>query len=365
VEPHHLGRLLRTMLAGIVAPTEASRGALLVLYTACLHYGAPETLISDSGGAFTSRAFEAVLVRLQIHHETIESTKGESYQNLMETHFNIQRRVYDYQFSWTTTPAAFAQAHQAFITTDNTTAHQGPLNDQFDPPIPLQVLGEATGRRYSAEELNRHFAHDLFPRTTNPYGCVTFHHYHFYVEQGWPTTPVLLWLSGDQLRAVFDNVVVAEYHCHYDWRSRDGRISETACFTTPVMPHHKARCSLSPPKSLGCSIARRLEGVAGVGPSLLSNYFSLNGYPRRKAGLTSHICNEIMTRAAPGHLPSVWPRASPRTHRPCGLAGALGVLRPDSTRHAGDEAMYSHSIATSQRVAPGLLGWDAVSHTSA
>jgi hypothetical protein len=52
------------------------------------------------------------------------------------------------------------------------------------------------------------------------YGCVTLHHYHFYVEQGLPTTPVLLWLSGGQLRAVFDNVVVAEYHCHDDWRSR-------------------------------------------------------------------------------------------------------------------------------------------------
>ncbi len=137
-----------------------------------------------------------------------------------ETHFNIQRRLYDYQFSLTTTPAAFEQAHHAFMATYNTTAHQGLLNDRFDPPIPLQVLGKATGRIYSAEELNRHFAHDHFPRTTNPYGCVTLHHYHFYVEQGLPTTPVLLWLSGDQLRAVFDNVVVAEYRCHYDWRRR-------------------------------------------------------------------------------------------------------------------------------------------------
>jgi len=128
--------------------------------------------------------------------------------------------LYDYQFSLTTTPAAFEQAHHAFMATYNTTAHQGLLNDRFDPPIPLQVLGKATGRIYSAEELNRHFAHDLFPRTTNPYGCVTLHHYHFYVEQGLPTTPVLLWLSGDQLRAVFDNVVVAEYRCHYDWRRR-------------------------------------------------------------------------------------------------------------------------------------------------
>src|ERR671936_491272 len=49
---------------------------------------------------------------------------------------------------------------------------------------------------------------------------VTFelHSYHFYVEEGLPQTQVLLWVSGEQLRAAFDNVVLAEYRCHYDWR---------------------------------------------------------------------------------------------------------------------------------------------------
>jgi Homeodomain-like domain len=50
----------RTMLAGAVAPSEASWVALMVLYTACLRYGVPGTLISDSGGAYISAAFEAV-----------------------------------------------------------------------------------------------------------------------------------------------------------------------------------------------------------------------------------------------------------------------------------------------------------------
>jgi transposase len=36
----------RTILAGMVAPTEATWVALMVLYTACLRYGVPETLIS-------------------------------------------------------------------------------------------------------------------------------------------------------------------------------------------------------------------------------------------------------------------------------------------------------------------------------
>ena len=71
--------------------------------------------------------------RLQIQHETIEGTQGESYQNLMETHFNIQRRLCDYQFSLARTPAALEQVHQVFIQTYNTTAHQGLLHDHGLP----------------------------------------------------------------------------------------------------------------------------------------------------------------------------------------------------------------------------------------
>jgi transposase InsO family protein len=158
----------RTILAGTIAPTEATWVALMVLYTACIPYGVPETLVSDSGGAYTSNDFEAVCARLQLRHETIESTKGESYQNLVETHFNIQfniqRRLYDYQFSLTTTPLALEQRHQAFIHTYNTTAHQGLLKEQFTPPLPLEVLGAAKGRVYTEQELSRKFDHHLFPR---------------------------------------------------------------------------------------------------------------------------------------------------------------------------------------------------------
>jgi transposase InsO family protein len=209
----------RAMLAGAVAPVEASGVALMVLSTACLRYGVPQVLISDSGGAFTSNEFEAVCPRLQIDHRLIESTKGESSLNGMETHFNGQRRLYDYQFSLTTTPLEFEQAHQAFLHLYNTTAHQGLLEDGFDPPIPLVVVGEAKGRMYSPADLDRKFARALFPRTTNRYGCVTLHSYHFYVEQGLPQTQVLLWVYGEQLRAVFENVVLAEYHCQYEWRA--------------------------------------------------------------------------------------------------------------------------------------------------
>jgi hypothetical protein len=157
-----------------------------------------ETLISDSGGAFTSNAFEAVCKRLHIAHEPIESTKGDSSKNLLETHFTIQWRLYDYQFSLTRTPTALDEVHQRFVHTYNTTAHQGLVHEGFEPPIPRAVLGGATGRRYSPEALVQKFSRAVCRRTTNRYGCVTLQHYHFAVAEGLPQTPVLLWVYGEQ-----------------------------------------------------------------------------------------------------------------------------------------------------------------------
>src|SRR5262245_845300 len=169
-------------------------------------------------------------MRLPIHHETIVSTQGESYLNWMETHLNIQRRLYDDQFSLARTPAELEERHQAFIQTYNTTAHQGLLKDRRLPPIPVGVLGAAHGRRYTPEELARAFAQAVFPRTINPHGCVPLHSDHFSVEAGLPHTQVLLWVAGTQLRAAFDHVILAEYSCQYDWRDRHVKEVRQAVF---------------------------------------------------------------------------------------------------------------------------------------
>jgi len=86
---------------------------------------------------------------------------------------------------------------------------------------------------YAADELARRFSQALFPRTTNRYGCVTLHSYHFYVEAGLPQTQVLLWVAGEQLRAVFENVILAEYHC----RVRP----EVAVLAVPAIPRMATR----------------------------------------------------------------------------------------------------------------------------
>ena len=74
----------------------------------------------------------------------------------------------------------------------------------------------------------------LYPRGPRPPllpGRVPAHHSdHCYVEAGLPQTPVLLWVSGAQWRAVFENVLWAEYPCHYDGQHPHGQEIRTGAF---------------------------------------------------------------------------------------------------------------------------------------
>jgi hypothetical protein len=169
----------RTMLAGAVAPVEASWVTLMVLYTACLRYGAPQHLISDSGGAFTSNDVTAVWQRWPIAPTPLLSPQGARDKKLRETHGNIHRRLSDSPCSLPTPPAECEQAQQPFLETYNTTAHAGLRKDGWHPPVPRQVLGQAQGRLDTPEELARRFSRAFFPRTPNQYGGVTLPSYHF------------------------------------------------------------------------------------------------------------------------------------------------------------------------------------------
>ena len=110
----------------------------------------------------------------------------------------------------------------ALSTTDNST-------------ITTVVLGQAKGRLYTAEALVQKFSRALFPRTTNRYGCVTLHLYHFPVAEGVPQTQVLLWVYENQLKAVWDSVVLAEYHCRYHGSKRHVRhIGQGTLYPAPA-----------------------------------------------------------------------------------------------------------------------------------
>src|SRR4029450_6275670 len=175
----------------------------------------------------------------------------ESYLNWIETHFNIQRRLYDYQLALARTPSDLEQRHQAFIQLYNTTAHQGLLSAQRLPPSPLEILGAAQGRRYPQEVLAEKFGDGVFPGTTNRHGCVTLPSDHFYIEAGIPKNQVLLGVYGEQLRAVLDNVVLAAYCCRYDGQARKGTAIHAGTFdATRFTSPQEALIPLNPQEAL-------------------------------------------------------------------------------------------------------------------
>src|SRR5215471_14957810 len=75
--------------------------------------------------------------------------------------------------------------------------------------------------------------------------------YHFYVEAGLPKTQILLWVYGEQLRTVLDHVVLAEYHCRYDWRNHKVHdIHDDVFYPTRFASSQGALLSLNPHDAL-------------------------------------------------------------------------------------------------------------------
>src|SRR5262245_16645104 len=90
---------------------------------------------------------------------------------------------------------------------------------------------------------------------------------HFYVEAGLPKTRVLLWVYGEQLRAVLDHVVLAEYRCRYDWREHHVKdIRDGVFYPTSFASPQGALIPLTPHESL---IVYRSKPTGHVGQRLV------------------------------------------------------------------------------------------------
>ena len=77
------------------------------------------------------------------------------------------------------------------------------------------------------------------------------HSYHCYVDAGVPQAQVFLWVDGEQLRAVLDHVVLAEYHGHYDWREHKVKdIRDGVFYPTRFASPQGSLVPLTPQESL-------------------------------------------------------------------------------------------------------------------
>jgi putative transposase len=84
----------RMLLASAISERQDTAAYLRVLAKALRNYGAPEAIVTDSGGVFYSKRAMAIYEALDIRKERIDPRQ--SWQNYIEEHFGIMRRLVDY-----------------------------------------------------------------------------------------------------------------------------------------------------------------------------------------------------------------------------------------------------------------------------
>jgi hypothetical protein len=212
----------RPRLAGAGAPAEASGVALTVRSPAWQRDGVPVHVLADRGGACLSDAFAGGWTRLAMDHQTLGRPQGHSAMHLRETPGNLPRRLEDSPLAWPRTPCEGDEAPHRFRARSTTTAPQGRRQERCASPLPLHVLGASKGRLSPPQARARQGAQALVGRPTHREGGVPLHRSHCDVDQGRAQTPGVLGVAGEDLRAGYDHVLVAEEACHDDLRTGQG-----------------------------------------------------------------------------------------------------------------------------------------------
>ncbi len=199
----------RTILAGMSSRYQDEIAILQLLHAAFGDYGLPWGIVSDNGSVFTAEAFLRVLDGLEIQPCPIE--KRQAWQNLLETQFNVQRRLADAKFKQADTFEEIQDQQAAFIQLFNTTRHWAHRDRTDDCLTPISVLGGRLGRSVSPQNLRRVFRHVQFSRVVNRHGCVSVQRFYIYAERGLAKQRVAIWLYQDRLHIEYQQTLLARY----------------------------------------------------------------------------------------------------------------------------------------------------------
>jgi transposase len=222
----------RAALASEVSRSQDLGAFLRVLRQALERYGAPAILVSDSGGIFRANQAQRIYAALGIQKAEIE--RRQPWQNYIETMFNVQRRMADWNFAQAQSWEELILNHDQWVTNYNTQAHWAHQQREDGRLSPVAVLGWVQGRVVSAEELERAFAPVQIPRRVDRSGYVRFRHWRLYGERGLARQTVAVWLTPERLVLTYSDEPLAQYAATY---ARDRRhlkaVREERLFLTP------------------------------------------------------------------------------------------------------------------------------------
>ena len=127
--------------------------SLQVLFAALSTWGAPSAIGSSGGGIFYCNQAMDVYASLSIRKERIEPRQA--WQNLIEAHFNIARRMADARFARARSWEEILAVHQRFVHDYNVQRHWAHESREDGCHSPAEVLGGQTGTMYPPSVLVR------------------------------------------------------------------------------------------------------------------------------------------------------------------------------------------------------------------
>ncbi|MFV9506447.1 MAG: DDE-type integrase/transposase/recombinase [Oscillochloridaceae bacterium umkhey_bin13] len=199
----------RAILASAVSRKQDLTAFLLVLYAAIRQHGAPHALVSDGGAVFKAQHAQDLYAALGIQKEQIE--RRQSWQNYLETQFNVMRRLTDWHIEHATSWAAVVQIHAQFVADFNYQAHWAHRQRDDNRHSPAEVLGWVRGRVYDDATLHRVFYTTRFSRVIGRTGYVRFQHWRLYGEGGAAQQRASLWLYAEHLTIAVGEQPLAHY----------------------------------------------------------------------------------------------------------------------------------------------------------
>jgi putative transposase len=232
----------RAILASAVTPRQDLSAFLSVLYRAVERYGAPKTLVTDSGSVFLAYRARALYAKLGISKEEIE--KGRPWQNYSETTFGIQQRMADWHFQKAASWAELVEAHDRFVSDYNAQSHFAHQRREDGRRSPGEVLSWVSGMRFHPKDLERAFFSERFSRVLDALGYATLMRWRLYGEEALAGKEADLWLLENTLTLEHAGEPLSAYEVTHeaagspDVRGRSGRmvaVRKPTLFETPYV----------------------------------------------------------------------------------------------------------------------------------
>jgi putative transposase len=164
----------------------------------------------------------AIYEALDIRKERIDPRQ--SWQNYIEAHFGIMRRLVDFYLNKAPTLDEMKKAHRKFIRDYNCQIHFAQRERQDGRHSPQDVLRGVLARTLPAPQLSRIFFATEFTRYLDRSGYIRFRRWRFYAEEGLAKQQVQISIYTSTLKIEYQDTELAFYTM--EWAEDDTHIKE-------------------------------------------------------------------------------------------------------------------------------------------